>query len=162
MGTMHGQVARRLSPSHLPPLFAPQHSISLASHARHIHALVTPTEVAMDDVKEAARMMMILLLFLQKQNLIIHDRDTLEDILYRRLQDLWALQAPLTDSIKVFNANGAAQPLCAQKVWEALLTAFPLDHKRMQTALLARELSRMMHWDGDSKRAVNLHFVSVT
>ena len=81
-----------------------------------------------------------------------HDRDTLEDILYRRLQDLWA---PLTDSMKVFNENGAAQPLCAQKVWEALLTAFPLDHKRMQTALLARELARMMRWDGDSKRAIN-------
>ena len=59
---------------------------------------------------------------------------TLEDILYRRLQDLWA---PLTDSMKVFNENGGAQPLCAQKVWEALLTAFPLDHKHMQTALLA-------------------------
>ena len=84
---------------------------------------------------------------------------TLEDILYRRLQDLWA---PLTDSMKVFNENGAAQPLCAQKVWEALLTAFPLDHKLMQTALLARELARMMRWDGDSKRAFNLHFASVT
>ena len=64
-----------------------------------------------------------------------HDRDTLEDVLYRRLQNLWAL---LTDSIAVFNNNLVAQPLCAQKVWEALLTAFPLDHKRMQTALLAR------------------------
>ena len=88
-----------------------------------------------------------------------HDRDTLEYILYRRLQDLWA---PLTDSMKVFNENGATQPLCAQKVWEALLTAFPLDHKRMQTALLARELARMMRWDGDTKRAINLHFASVT
>ncbi len=37
-------------------------------------------------------------------------------------------------------SNTASQPLCAQKVWEALLTAFPLDHKSMQTALLAREL----------------------
>jgi hypothetical protein len=88
-----------------------------------------------------------------------HDRDTLEDILYRRLQDLWA---PLIDSMKVFNENGSAQPLCSQEVWEALLTAFPLDHKRMQTALLARELARMMRWDGDSKSAVILHFASVT
>ncbi len=88
-----------------------------------------------------------------------HDRDTLEDILYRRLQDLWA---PLTDSMKVFDANGVAQPLCSQKVWEALLTAFPLDLKRTHTTLLARELTRMMRWDGDSKGAGNLHFASVT
>jgi hypothetical protein len=85
--------------------------------------------------------------------------DTLEDILYPRLQDLWAL---LTDSMKVFDANCVAQPLCAQKVWEALLTAFPLDHKLMQTVLVVREIARMMRWDGDSKRAVNLHFASVT
>jgi hypothetical protein len=104
-------------------------------------ALVTSTELAIDDAKEAAWM-----------DMYDHDRDTLEDILYRRLQDLWA---PLTDSMKVFNENGGAQPLCAQKVWEALLTAFPLDHKCMQTALLARELARMMRWDGDSKRAIN-------
>jgi hypothetical protein len=52
--------------------------------------------------------------------------------------------------------------MCAQKVWEALLTAFPLDHKRMQTVLLAREIARMMRWDGDSKGAVNRHFASVT
>jgi hypothetical protein len=52
--------------------------------------------------------------------------------------------------------------MCAQKVWEALLTAFPLDHKSMQTVLLAREIARMMRWDGDSKGAVNPHFASVT
>jgi hypothetical protein len=94
--------------------------------------LVTPAELAIDDAKEAAWM-----------DMYDHDHDTLEDILYHRLQDLWAL---LTDSMKVFNENGATQPLCAQKVWEALLTAFPLDHKRMQTALLARELARMIRW----------------
>jgi len=88
-----------------------------------------------------------------------HDCDMLEDILYHRLQDLWA---PLTDSMKVFDAHGAAQPICAQKVWEALLAAFPLDHKRMQTVLLAREIARMIRWDGDSKSAVNHHFASVT
>ena len=107
-------------------------------------ALVTPAELAIINAKEADWMEMY-----------DHDRDTLEDILYHRLQDLWV---PLTDSMKMFAANSAAQPLCAQKVWEALLTAFPLDHKRMQTALLARELARIMRWDGDSKRAVNLHF----
>jgi hypothetical protein len=32
----------------------------------------------------------------------------------------------------------------------------------MQTVLLAREIARMMRWDGDSKGAVNRHFASVT
>ena len=32
----------------------------------------------------------------------------------------------------------------------------------MQTDLPARELARMMRWDGDTKRAINLHFASVT
>jgi hypothetical protein len=31
----------------------------------------------------------------------------------------------------------------------------------MQTSLLARELARMMRWDGDTLRAVNLHFNSI-
>ena len=52
-----------------------------------------------------------------------HDRDTLEDLMYCKLQDLWS---PLTDAIKVFDDNGSAQPLRAQ-------TAFPLDNKCMQT-----------------------------
>ena len=86
------------------------------------------------------------------------DRDTLEDVLYRRLQMLWD---PFTDALKVFQKHTASQPRCAQKVWEALLTAFPLDHKSMQTSLLARELARMMRWDGDTPRAVNLHFNSI-
>ena len=47
-------------------------------------------------------------------------------------------------------------------MWEALLTAFPLDHKRMQTVLLAREIAGMIRWDGDSKSSVNHHFASVT
>jgi len=62
----------------------------------------------------------------------------------------------------VFQKHNASQQRCAQKVWEALLTAFPFDHKRMQTALLARELARMMRWDGDTTRAINLHFSSIT
>jgi hypothetical protein len=32
----------------------------------------------------------------------------------------------------------------------------------MQTVLLAREIARMMRWDGDSKGDVNRHFASVT
>jgi hypothetical protein len=111
-------------------------------------ALVSQADLVIDDAKENAWM-----------TLYEHDRDTLEDILYRRLQDLWA---PLTDTMKVFDTHGSDQQLCAQKVWEALLTAFPLDHKRMQTVLLAREIARMIRWDGDSKGAVNSHFASVT
>jgi hypothetical protein len=111
-------------------------------------ALVSQAYIAIDDAKENAWMA-----------LYEHDRDTLEDILYHRLQDLWA---PLTEAMKVFDTHGSAQQLCAQKVWEALLTVFLLDHKRVQTVLLAREIARMMRWDGDSKDAVNLHFASVT
>jgi hypothetical protein len=111
-------------------------------------ALVTPAELDIDDAKERAWM-----------DTYETDRDTLEDVLYRRLEILWA---PFTDALKVFQRCNASQPLCAQKVWEALLTAFPLDHKRMQTALLARELARMMRWDGDNTRAINLHFSSIT
>jgi hypothetical protein len=89
-------------------------------------ALVSPADIAIDNAKEHAWIA-----------LYDHDSDTLEDILYHRLQDLWA---PLTDTMKVFDTHGSAQQLCAQKVWEALLTAFPLDHMRMQTVLLANEL----------------------
>jgi hypothetical protein len=109
--------------------------------------LVTEQEAAIDDAKERAWM-----------DTYDTDRDTLEDVLYRRLQLLWD---PFTDALKVFQKHTASQPRCAQKVWEALLTAFPLDHKSMQTSLLARELARMMRWEGDSPRAVNLHFNSI-
>ena len=50
-------------------------------------ALVSSAELAIDDPKEQTWMAMY-----------EHDRVTLEDILYRLLQDLWA---PLTDSIQV-------------------------------------------------------------
>jgi hypothetical protein len=99
-------------------------------------ALVTAEEAAIDDAKERAWM-----------DMYDTDRDTLEDVLYRRLQMLWD---PFTDALKVFQKHTASQPRCAQKVWEALLAAFPLDHKSMQTSLLARELARMMRWDGDT------------
>ena len=48
--------------------------------------------------------------------------------------------------------------MCGQKVWEALLTAFPLDHQRMQTVLLATEFGNLMEWDGRSKADVDRHF----
>jgi hypothetical protein len=60
-----------------------------------------------------------------------------------------------------FDANTVSQQLCAQNVWGALFDAFPLKHKRMQTILLASEMNRMMRWDGDSKRDVNIHFEKV-
>jgi hypothetical protein len=107
-------------------------------------ALVSQEDIVIDKAKENAWM-----------SLYEHDRDTLEDILYRSLQDLWA---PLTNAMKVFDTHGSAHQLCTQKVWEALLTTFPLDHKRMQTVLLARKIARMIRWDGDSKGDVNRHF----
>ena len=110
-------------------------------------ALVTAEEADIDDAKERAWI-----------DMYDTDRDTLEDVLYRRLQMFWD---PFTDALKVFQKHTASQPRCAQKVWEALLAAFPLDHKSMQTSLLARELARMMRWDGDTPRAVNLHFNSI-
>jgi hypothetical protein len=110
-------------------------------------ALVTESEAAIDDAKEHAWI-----------DMYETDRYTLEDVLYRRLQMLWD---PFTDALKVFQKHNASQLRCAQKVWEALLTAFPLDHKRMQTALLARELACIMRWDGDTTRAINLHFNSI-
>ncbi len=118
------------------------------SRVAHLAVLVTEAEAAIDDAKERAWM-----------DTYETDHDTLEDVLYRRLESLWA---PFTDALRVFQKHNASQPRCAQKVWEALLTAFPLDHKRMQTALLARELARMMRWDGDTTRAINLHFSSIT
>ena len=63
--------------------------------------LVTPEELAIDDAKERAWM-----------DTYERDRNTLEDVLYRRLQELWA---PFTDALKVFQSNVASQPLCAQK-----------------------------------------------
>ena len=150
MGSLHSQVARRLSSSHLPPLFAPWHTVQVAAHTRGTLArtFVTPEELTIDDAKEKA--------WMDTDEL---DHDTLEDVLYLRLQKLWA---PFTDDLKVFQNTVASQPICVQKVWETLLTAFPLDHKRMQTALLARENAPIMRWDGDNTRAINLHFSSIT
>jgi hypothetical protein len=110
-------------------------------------ALVTADDLAIDDAKEAAWMA-----------LHAHERDLLEDTMYRRLAHLWS---EFSNAVTVFDANTAAQQLCAQNVWEALLDDFSLKHKRMQTALLARKMARMMRWDGDSKRDVNIHFEKV-
>jgi len=61
--------------------------------------LVTQAELSINDVKERAWM-----------DTYERDRDTLEDVLYRSLQELWA---PFTDDLKVFQSNVASQPLCA-------------------------------------------------
>jgi hypothetical protein len=104
--------------------------------------LVTTADLVIDDVKETSWMAMH-----------EHEHDLLEDTMYLCLAVLWS---EFSDAIAVFEAHTAAQQLFAQKVWEALLEAFPLEHKHMQTVLLAREMARMMKWDGDSKQAVNI------
>jgi hypothetical protein len=109
--------------------------------------LVKAEDLAIDDDKEASWMAVY-----------EQERDLLEDTVYRRLHSLWS---EFSDAYAVFDAHGPAHRLCAQKVWEALLTTFPLKHKRMQTVLLAREIGRIMNWDGDSKNAVNAHFGKV-
>ena len=60
----------------------------------------------------------------------------------------------------LFLTNTALLNLCAPKRYGKPFSelCFPLQHKRMQTVLLAREIGRLMTWDGDSKRAVNEHF----
>jgi hypothetical protein len=67
----------------------------LLTRGKLASALVTSAELAIDNAKQAVWMEMY-----------AHDHDTLEDLLYRRLQDPWD---QLTDSIKVFNDNGGAQ-----------------------------------------------------
>ena len=44
-----------------------------------------------------------------------HERDLLEDTVYRRIQALWS---EFSDAYAVFDDTGPTQPLCAQKVWE--------------------------------------------
>jgi len=87
-----------------------------------------------------------------------HEHNLLEDTVYRSLVSLWS---EFSKAYDIFDQHGPAQLLYAQQVWEALLTDFPLKHKRMQTVLLAREIGRLMAWDGDSKSAVNTHLGKV-
>jgi hypothetical protein len=54
-------------------------------------ALVTQADLAIDDAKETSWM-----------ELYAHDRDTLEDILYRSLQDLWAPLSLTTSACRLF------------------------------------------------------------
>jgi hypothetical protein len=77
---------------------------------------------------------------------------------YTAVLCLWS---EFSHTYAVFDQHGPAQLLCTQKVWEALLTAFPLKHKSIQAVLLAREIGRLMAWDRDSKNAVNIHFGQV-
>jgi hypothetical protein len=112
--------------------------------------LVSAEEHAVDDQKEHAWMA-----------LYENDRDVLEALLYRRLKTLWH---PCTDALATFSKHRVGTELCGQKVWEALLSAFPLNHNRMQTVLLTRELefSHLMAWDGHSKADVDRHFSDVS
>jgi hypothetical protein len=110
--------------------------------------LVSSEELAVDDHKERAWMAVY-----------ANDRDVIEDLLYRRLKTLWC---NCTDAIAMFSQNRAGEEFFAQKVWDALLTAFPLNHKRMQTVLLAREFSRLMAWDCHSKADVDRHLGDVS
>ena len=64
-------------------------------------ALVTEAEAAIDDAKERASM-----------DTYETDRDTLEDVLYRLLESLWA---PFTDALKVFQkAQCLSATLCTE------------------------------------------------
>jgi len=73
--------------------------------------LVSSEELAVDDDKERAWMA-----------LYANDRDVIEDLLYRRLRTLWS---GCTDAIAIFSQHCAQEEFFAQKVWDALLTAFP-------------------------------------
>jgi hypothetical protein len=110
--------------------------------------LVSGEERDVDDHKEHAWMA-----------LYANDRDVLEALLYRRLKTLWHA---CTDALAIFSKHRVGTELCGQKVWEALLSAFPLNHKCMQTVQLAREFSRLMAWDGHSKADVDRHFSDVS
>ncbi len=50
-----------------------------------------------------------------------HERELLEDTVYRRLVSLWF---EFSDAYAVFDQHGSAHLFCAQQVWEALLAAF--------------------------------------
>ncbi len=110
-------------------------------------ALVSSEDLDVTDHKERTWMAMY-----------TNDRDVIEHLLYCRLKFLWT---DCTDAMAVFACHRVQEEFCAQKVWEALLTAFPLNHKRMQTVLLAREFGRLMAWDGHSKADVDRHFGNV-
>jgi len=80
-------------------------------------------------------------------------------LLYRRLKTLCHDN---TNALTIFSKHRACTELCGQKVWEALLTAFQLNHKRMQTVLIAKKFSSLMAWDGHSKADVDRHFSNVS
>ena len=110
-------------------------------------ALVSSADLVVDDHKKRTLMAMY-----------ANDRDVIEDLLYCHLK---FLRSDCTDAIAIFAQHRVQDEFCAQKVWEALLTAFPLNHKRMQTVLLDREFGRLMAWDGHSKADVDSHFGDV-
>ncbi len=78
-----------------------------------------------------------------------------EGTVYHSLVFLWS---EFSNDYAIFDNHSPDQLLCNQQVWEALLDAFPLKHKHMQTVLLAREIGRLMTWDSNSNNDVNTHF----
>jgi hypothetical protein len=83
--------------------------------------LVTTADLAIDDARETSWMA-----------LHEHERDLLEDTMYRRLAVLWSESSP-------FLTRTSAQQLCAQNVWETLLDAFPSSTSACKrSSLLAR------------------------
>ena len=90
---------------------------------------------------------------------VADQRDLLEDTMYRRLFTLWD---EFAGAQVVFDDHGSDNHFCAQKVWEALLAAFPLTHARMQTQIFVRELSRLMTWDVRTVDDVNHYFLKVS
>ena len=71
-----------------------------------------------------------------------HEHDLLEDTVYRRIQALWS---DFSDTYSVFDENGPTQPFCAQKVWEALLNTFPLQHKQCKLFFLLVKSGTLCH-----------------
>jgi hypothetical protein len=71
-----------------------------------------------------------------------HERDLLEDTVYRRIQALWS---DFSDVYAVFDENGPTQLFCAQKVWESLLNTFPLQHKQCKLFFLLVKSGTLWH-----------------
>ena len=71
-----------------------------------------------------------------------HERDLLEDSVYCRIQALWS---DFSDVYAVFDENGPTQQFCAQKVWEALLNTFPLQHKQCKLFFLLVKSGTLCH-----------------
>ena len=82
----------------------------------------------------------------------VHEHEREEDTVDSCIQAPWP---DFSDAYAIFDENGPTQPFCPEKVWEALLTSFPVQQKQMQTVLLAREIGNLVAWNDTSKRDMN-------